>query len=108
MRRMSSNVYLRSGTSYDMTYQGVPNLQRMKSSSTMNLRAMKSSNWIYLIVVFLLSLVALIPPVYVTFYTNVDCYENTMAHFSIFKNETNIIKLDMLSPPIPGLTKDQL
>lgn len=108
MRRLSSNIYLRSGTSCDMTYQGVPNMQRMKSSSTMNLRAVKSSSWMYLIAAFLLSLVALIPPVYVTFYTNVDCFENTMAHFSLFKNATNIVKLDMLSPPIPGLTKEQL
>lgn len=104
---MSSNMYLRSGASYDMTYQGVPNIQRMKSASTMNLRVFRSSNWMYLVAVFLLSLVALIPPVYVTFYTDVDCFENTMAHFTIFKNATNIVKLDMLSPPIPGLTKEQ-
>lgn len=62
----------------------------------------------YMIAVFILSLIALIPPIYVTFYTDVDCYENTMAHFSIFKNLTNFIKLDMLKPPIPGIPKERL
>lgn len=107
MRRMSSNMYLRSGTSYE-TYQGLPNMQRMKSSSTMNLRGIKSFSWVYLFIVLILSVIALVPPVYVTFYTDVDCYENTMAHFSIFKNLTNVIKLDMLSPPVPGIPKEQL
>lgn len=54
----------------------------------------------YILLLFMLSTISLIPPIYVKLYYEGKCSENTLAHFHLLtRNLSYHLKADMLSPP---------
>lgn len=64
------------------------------------LKTSRSSNIIYILLLSFLSVAALIPAIYATFYANGNCVENAMGHFYVLHfNHTDFSIFNMLTPP---------